>query len=351
MDLLEPGVAEAPLGADHFTDLYRYMWSPAVLGCLNAFVQLGLFEQLAQSEDGASIKALATRAGKGKQYLSAAADVLRATGFLDEREGKLRLTPASRRFLHSRGEFALARYLRHCTKLMKNYARLDELIESGAPPPLEDRVRGYFGLHENEGGDDKVREFGEPMYAATSFISQHLLQELDFPIDGRVLDVGAGFGGFSDELLKSGFSGELDLIDTPSVIRCTQRHRNRAEGRVRYIGEDLRGWHPDRDYNVLVLSHVLHEFSEAEARELLDKLLRATRERARVLFIGLPQGGAESGVSALVPAQFGLNLALELGTDNTRIEWLLDILGSHRFRRLKEVKLPGFRTAIWAGRG
>jgi SAM-dependent methyltransferase len=120
---------------------------------------------------------------------------------------------------------------------------------------------------------DADAPYGE---AADPFLVEHVGRG-----DGAfVLDAGGGTGRNALWLARNGY--RVDLIDaSPAGVRIAAEHAARESLPVEAKVADLRGWQPNRGYDLIVCAITLHAFkqhrAEAVAATLRDALLPGGR--------------------------------------------------------------------------
>jgi predicted metal-binding protein/2-polyprenyl-3-methyl-5-hydroxy-6-metoxy-1,4-benzoquinol methylase len=108
-----------------------------------------------------------------------------------------------------------------------------------------------------------------------------------FPMNGRLLDVGAGSGAIAALFLKRYTGMSATLLDLPQVLEKTRAHMRGSglAGRVRYRpGNILEPW-PVRKgwFDLVILSNILHAYSENELPGLLASASAALKKTGILL--------------------------------------------------------------------
>ncbi len=103
------------------------------------------------------------------------------------------------------------------------------------------------------------------------------------PLRGQLLDVGAGSGALSVAFLKQFPSLTATLFDLPDVLVQTQAmlEKKGVRAKVRYCaGNILESWPvPKKGFDVIILSNILHAYSEQELPHILRMAIAALKPK------------------------------------------------------------------------
>ena len=149
---------------------------------------------------------------------------------------------------------------RDLEKCLKAGGRINFNPDREEPGQFMNRVRRYIRAMDDVAGN-KVQEI------------IRVLGEL--PSGGELLDVGAGSGAVSAGILEQ-FSGmKATLMDLPEVLNCAGEllRQWRVEDRITLCPANILEPWPvsEKSFDLVILSNVLHVFSEKEARQLLSR--------------------------------------------------------------------------------
>jgi predicted metal-binding protein/predicted O-methyltransferase YrrM len=243
---------------------------------LFAALELGVFEALAAGD--APADEVAERVGAEPQAFRRLTEALEALGLLSLHDGRVACTTVARRYLLPGEEAYLGHSLRYRRQLAANWSRLADAVRSGgspmAPAPDESddyraRVRRYL-LAMDDVARHKARRITERVH----------LDRLPARTDGRerfVLDLGGGGGGVAAELVRQSPGWRGVVVDMPEVVEVAQQAwaERGSASQLSFVGLDLLSEAlpapPDgsRDWDVIVLSNIVHAFAEAESGGLL----------------------------------------------------------------------------------
>jgi predicted O-methyltransferase YrrM len=175
---------------------------------------------------------------------------------------------------------------------------------------------------------------------------------LDWRRFKRLLDVGGGSGAFDIELCRRHRHLRATVYDLPAVVEVAAANVARAglTSRIQTVGGDF--FHDavyPAGHDVMLLSLIMHDWSEADDRRILRRCYEALPSGGAVIICELLVNEAKTG--PLPAALMSLNMLIETagGRNYTAGEygsWLRDT----GFRRLRTVRLvaPGADGAVIA---
>jgi hypothetical protein len=190
-----------------------------------------------------------------------------------------------------------------------------------------------------------LASFWEAMHSISSSTGAALARAVSFKPFSRVLDVGGGSGAIDIELCKRHRHLRSTVYDLPHVAEIAAGKIAAAglSGRIDTVGGDF--FHDaayPAGHDAIVLSLIMHDWSEADDRRILEKCFAALPSGGAVLICELLVNDQKTG--PLPAALMSLNMLVETsgGRNYTAAEyshWLKDI----GFRKLRTVRLsaPG----------
>ena len=328
--------------------LTKHFWSGAVAGSFAAAVRNGVFDYLATARGESpfpSARQIALGRGLDEGILGRVLEVLRVAGLLRSDGEGFALVEGVAPFVTSSGSRSLVAYGEHLCALLEVYSRLPELMAAPAAPPLSHKMSKAFGL--SDGSVDDILQIGIPFYNGSREVFASILSQLPSMSGLTILDVGSGLGALVDELASRGSKASVTMLDTLPVINAAKdfgagRNRNAVD----YRDADLCAWQPDKVFDVVVLSQVLHEFPEAIAAQIFEASTQALSPGGLLLFVGFIPDWSDGAVGDLVPALAHLNFRLELGADGGTLGWLKGLFAARGIAIEAIIRCPGSRTAI-----
>ena len=247
--------------------------------------KLGIADQLAEGPKSAQV--LAGASGVQADALYRVLRALASVGlFVEDERAEFALTSMSQ-LLRDRPDS-----LRPLV-LWMNDPRHDRLweellycVETGRP--AAERAYGMPFWQYLASQPDLEHSFSACMAANARAMHAVALENYTFPAQGIVVDVGGCFGELLSRVLSrhAGLTGVV--FDRPEIIVEAQRRIESAglRERCRVVAGDFLREVPAADLHLL--SHILHDFGDCDAKTLLDNCHRAARPGARIVLIELP---------------------------------------------------------------
>lgn len=330
---------------DELSQITSLLWSFVPFHVVRVAAQSGLFELLAH-EPTVTIDTVAGRMGWAPRPTRLFVDVLAALGLATSNHDGVALTDRGRQWFAKEGTLYVGQYFERLSLLEAAYRSLERQLETDCPyPPLEATTQRAFGLIRG-GTVDDVHAFFDVLDATSTPIATSFLSVAELPSDAAVLDVGGGMGVFTRLLLERGHKGPIAFLDTPLVCMVARHALGKHAERIHWITSNWHDWQPVRRYDVIILSHVLHEERQDAARRLLLKCAGALAPSGLVYVIGL--FAHDDNMNAL-ERLFSLNIMLEVGGDNIEVGWLRAVAKEASLKEHAVHRLPGGRT-LWAAR-
>ncbi len=309
--------------------------------------ELGIFDHVA-SAGGTTAADLARTAGIAERPAEMLLTGCAALGLLDRRRGIYRNTPLAETFLRRGQPYYFGGMIAMADKrLYPAWGRLGDAVRRNAPTSWDPEKQ--TNLFENT-DPVMLSHFWEAMHSISANTGEALARAVDFKPFRRVLDVGGGSGAIDIELCKRHQHLYATVYDLPHVADIATK-KIAAAGLTHRITTAGGHFFTDPAYpsghDAIVLSLIMHDWSEADDRRILEKC-----------FAALPRGGAVMICELLVndektgpvpAAMMSLNMLVETegGRNYTAAEyggWLKDI----GFRRIRTVPFaaPGADGAV-----
>ena len=267
-------------------------------------IELGVFGVLADGPAGED--QLRARLGLHERGARDFLDALVALGMLEREDGVYRntsetdffLDPAKPSYVGGLLEMANAR-------LYPFWGWLTEALRTGRPQN-EARTGGdFFGaLYADE---DRLAQFLHAMTGLSAGAARAIAARFPWERYANVMDVGCAEGGLLVALAQAHAHLAGTGFDLPSVRTCFERYVATAglEDRLRFVGGDFFA-DPLPRADVITLGHILHDWSLAEKRTLLQRAYDA-----------VPEGGAVIVFESIIDDErrenaFGLLMSLNM---------------------------------------
>jgi 2-polyprenyl-3-methyl-5-hydroxy-6-metoxy-1,4-benzoquinol methylase len=324
--------------------LLQFSWAFAIPLIIDAAVRNRLFDALAGGPKAAD--ALAAETGVSERGARAALNALTSVELLSkDAEGRYALTPESAAYLVTTSPSFMGGMFRHTSsQLMPRWLQLKEVIRTGRPAP-------YAGSEAH--GPAHFRELVEDIMPLSLPAARALAAELiGEASEARVLDIGAGSGVWGAALAQRSKRVRVTAMDWPEVTEVTLSFAERF-GVARQI-ETLNGDMFEVDfgagYQIAVLGQILHSFSEARNRALLEKIHAALAPGATLAIAEfLPDEARATKTQALI---FAVNMLVNTNEGGTYTyseiaAWLKEA----GFENVRTLEAPGPSPLILADRG
>jgi len=234
-------------------------------------LRIGLFDTLEQQP--LSFDELRERFGLAPRVLPALLSFLSSQELIERRaDGRFANTAAASKFLvRSSPDYVGGRGL-----LFHGFydaiAHLPESLASGQPytPEGQHDMFASFGPEEQEW-------FAEGMFSNAVHGARWLMQQVDFGQARRLLDVGGNAGGYTITILKQHPGLKATIFDLPEVEPLAERRIREAgmEDRVTFVAGSFFDDNLPNGHDMLLLSSVLHDWSEDDCARILQRCFAA----------------------------------------------------------------------------
>jgi hypothetical protein len=205
-----------------------------------------------------------------------------SVGLLEKQGDKYRNTPLSEAFLVRGARYFFGGFVTMLDKrLYHGWDKLPEAMRRNRPTTWDpEKQKSLF-----EGADPVMMgTFWQAMHSLSTFTAHELGRAVDFSRFRRLLDVGGGSGAFDIELCRQYPELKATVYDLPFVASIAGQNISEAglNDRIQTRPGDF---FADQQYpsghDVILLSMIMHDWSEADDRAILRKC-----------FDALPPGGA-----------------------------------------------------------
>lgn len=313
---------------------------------LAAAHELDLFSSLSESA-GTTAAGLAECLGIDERPAELLLTGCAALGLLEGREGRYVNSPLAEEYLVPGKPYYFGGFVQMLDqRLYHGWGKLTEAIRTNRPTTWDpDRQGSIF-----EGEDPlMLASFWEAMHSLSTFTARVLAGAVDLSGAGRLLDLGGGSGAFDIELCRHYPDLTATVYDLSSVIDIAARKVKEAglSERIETVAGDFFAdsvLPPGHD--VMLLSMILHDWTESRNRRILDKCWQALPGGGQVIIAELLVNDEKTGPPAA--ALMSLNMLIETeGRNYTSAEyagWLHDA----GFRDIRTVRFeaPGANGAV-----
>ena len=276
-------VASPPVTRPSRPDLFAMMLAYKQTAVLRAGIELGVFAALAGGP--ASAEVVAGRIGSDPRGTRLLLNALAALGLLDTSGTAYTLTSGARAHLVP----GTAAYVGDMVKVMASGQEWDAL------KILPDAVRrGGTVLEEHA----ETPEYGywQDFAAYAGAVAGPTAETAATALDDwatarpqlRVLDMACGHGLYGFTLARHQPAATVWSLDWPTVLPVTRRHAERlgVADRMREIPGDMFTVPLGGPYDLVMITNVLHHFSEERATELLTRAAAVTTPGGKIVLVG-----------------------------------------------------------------
>lgn len=309
---------------------------------LKGAIELDLFTAIAEGDH--SSESIALRCQASQRGIRILADYLTVIGFLTKTGDHYDLTPDSATFLNRHSPAYLGgavAFLLH----PEHSKRYDDV--AGA-------VRKGGTLFEENGLTPESEiwiSFAESM-ARLQTMTAELTAKL-LHVEGaqklKVLDIAAGHGMFGITIAKHNPHAEIVALDWKNVLEVAHEHAEQAGIAGQWRPHPGSAFDVDygTDYDVILITNILHHFNQQDAEKMLRKVHAALAPNGRAVIVEFIPN--EDRVSPPMPAMFPLTMLVSTpeGDAHTFAEYLA-LLNRTGFGRVELHDLPPsfFRAVV-----
>jgi C-methyltransferase len=260
-----------------------------VTAILQAGVQLGVFDRIAEGKDQAA--SIASGAGADERGMRILLNALAALGMLETADGIYSLSPLADAFLVS----SRPTYLGGMLDIMAGgwawtgFPRLADAVRTG----------GTILEHHAETPGHEFWEAFAPSSVGVAMPAAHALAEILAPsATGRdsleILDIACGSGLYSLTLAARQSQARTTLLDWANVLELTRANVEKMSlvDRADYIEGNVFEVPLGGPYDLIIASHIFHHFSEERCLELMRRLFDALKPGGRLAINDFVPGGS-----------------------------------------------------------
>ncbi|WP_225102148.1 class I SAM-dependent methyltransferase [Streptomyces sp. CoH27] len=134
-----------------------------------------------------------------------------------------------------------------------------------------------------------------------------------------VLDIACSHGSYGFTFAQREPRATITGLDWPNVLEITQRHAERLglADRFRTISGDMFKTPLGGPYDIVMLTNVLHHFSEAEAVELLKHAATAVKPGGRIAVVGHTTDAQDTPHTNPLPYMFSVIMLVQTHSGET----------------------------------
>lgn len=284
-------------------------------GAIIAAIKLGIFTKL--ENNPSSSDSLARKLGLNKRWTEKLLTACAAMGMLEKSNSYFSNSPTASQYLvedkaHYQGAFLL-----HLGSLWERFGTLSSTVETGTRNDSQTTERT-----DNESGRSWILSSHN---VAMSGQAEALARVLDLSGYKHLCDVGGGPGTYAAVLCLRNPSLQATVLDDPEVIPYAQEiiEASGLKERVTVKPAQVPFHTYDEEYDVMLVSGVLHGFSEATCKKILRKIYKALSTDGMIAIQEMLLDDEEA--KPLLPALFSLNMTMgETYSAAQIMSWLYD---------------------------
>jgi SAM-dependent methyltransferase len=278
--------------------------------------ELNLFTLL---KNGAlSSAAMAKAIGANERATDRLMNALVPIGLLKKSGSQFSNTDFSTRFL-IKGQPTYMGNLDHLVHLWKTWSTLTEAVKAGTSVANNQNI--------NERDDSWLESFIAAMHSRAINQAKEIAAVLDLSQTRNVLDIGGGSGAFTFEFIRQYPAIRGTIFDLPNVTPITRKYITREgfSDSVSTIAGDYMKDDFGNDYDLILLSAVIHINSPEENKILINKCAEAMNNDGQIVILDqvmtddrtIPAAGAFFALNMLVGTEKG-----DTYTENEIKSWL-----------------------------
>lgn len=229
-------------------------------------VRLGLFESLGRRS--MPVAQLAAKLAANPRAVRILCDALLSLGLLDKTGERYANAALAREYLLARAPKSQVALLRHNAQLYDRWGRLGDVVKTGRPFPRE----------------SDPRAFAQAMASSAVHGARETAAAVDMSQVRTMLDIGGGPGIYAIELARKQPKLRAVVFDSRPTLEVAKANIARAGLGRRIAVKAGDAFRDDlgSDYDLILLSNVVHVYSDAENRCLLARAAAALAPGGRV---------------------------------------------------------------------
>ena len=239
-------------------------------------IRLGVFSALAAGP--VTGKSLAGKLNLSQDALGRFMFALKSMGLIEERNRACIKTPLSRNYLGAASRENCSDMLIHLETLKSSWANLSYSLKKGTMhAPRKEALADY---------PRQLKRFLGAMHASGVIKSAAIGRAIPLQRYSRMLDIGGGMGTYAVAFAKKNSRLQATVFDLETVVPHAKKYIRQCgmAGRVSVAaGECLSDPFPGNDYDLVLLSNILHIYAPGDARSIIKKAARALQSSGTLL--------------------------------------------------------------------
>jgi len=249
---------------------------------------LNLFDHL---EQRMTASGLAKKIKTDRRATEILLDALSGLGLISKKAGNYKNTGTASRLLVSTGRYYQGDIIRHIDVLWDNWSNLEKVVKKGRP---------YHKTRNHQ-------SFIMGMHNLSVIKAEEIINAINLRGVHTALDLGGGPGTYTMELAKKGIRTTLfDLPETIKIAKKVVRNEGVDRKNIHFKAGEFLADDIGKGYDLILISQVLHMFSEKVNINLLRKCRKALNPKGQLVIQEFPV--QENKTSPVSGALFAVNM-------------------------------------------
>jgi ubiquinone/menaquinone biosynthesis C-methylase UbiE len=317
---------------DQFSDLLRAYRNSYII--FTAF-EFGIFSLLQKKPS--TDADLASELGLSLEGMKRLLAALCALGLINKSNHTFQLPDDNCQFFDPQSPSFLGGLIRHEIHLQKRWLKLSESISSGRPVKK---------INQTHASQDTTR-FIKAMASIGVQSASLVLEKIFFKGTEKLLDLGGGPGKYIQAFVEKFPEMNITLFDSQETIRTAQKNlkHNPSYKNINFIAGDMLKVEYGHDYDVILLSNVIHIFGENDLVIIFKKCYNALKPGGRLLIKDFFLN--ENADGPLFATVFSIHMLLSTDDGKCYTEKEMnDLLRATRFRTGIKTTLTASSTVL-----
>jgi ubiquinone/menaquinone biosynthesis C-methylase UbiE len=195
-------------------------------------------------------------------------DALAGLGFLRKQHGRYKNAAIASRLLVSGSSYYQGDIIRHIDSLWDRWQDLDKIVKTGKPSQKSRNHEAFIlGMHN-----------------LAVIRAKEIVREIGLTGIKKALDLGGGPGTYAIELALNGLMVTLfDLPETVKIARDVVSRSKASDRNIKFVGGDFLRDEIGDGYDLVLVSQILHMFSDKVNISLMKKCRRALSNNGKMV--------------------------------------------------------------------
>ena len=316
------------------TPLLETFEAMAMARAIMAGAALGIFDALAERPDDAD--GLARRLELDPQGTDILLVALHALGYVEERRGRYRNTPAIEKFVLPDSPRTVRAYLEDFNRDMwDEFSRVEEAVRTGETT----------GLHSRPADDPYWERYMRGLFDLTRLAGDDVARMIPARSPRRMLDLAGGHGGYAIAMCRRHPDLKVTIVELEGAARIGRQivREQGMDDRIDYVVSDMFEADLGTGYDVATAFQILHHFDSDRNVELLTRAREALRDGGTIAVLEQerpPPGKRGSTIGALTGLLFYATSHARTYTAE-ELTTFIEAAGFDRVRERRSQRLPG----------